>query len=463
MKRAYITITMVAIVVVILVGAGDLGLAATIQERLSPYLKANIDWRQVEGEQIKILVLKHSHTDLTQALMPEFEALTGIKVIWEFVPPKQVRQKSTLDLASGTGMYATHSADCMYYAMYFKNDWIEPLDKYINDPSLTDKEWYDVNDIFPLWREANTINGKLGGIPIQGLTSLVFYRDDLYKEYGLREPDTYKDFMENSRKLTNPPMYGVALRGMRGSGQNMWSFSMLFNAFGAKWFDEEMRPQVNSKEAIEALEYYCELLQKYAPPGVADWNWDSIVAAMQQEKIAQFLDNTSHAPKLQDPAKSRVVGKVGFARVPRGPAGRCTGLWNWGLPINKSISERKKIAVWLFIQWATSKETQYRTAFLTTPEYTVPSRFDVTRVSILNDPKFREIYGEKDFIDMFIASVEKDTRPDWRPRIPEYSEVLDIMAVAVQEALIGQRKPKEALAWANNEIEKVMARAGYYD
>lgn len=457
---------MALVAVVLVAGAamtsGSLGLAATLQEKLAPYLEANIDWRQVQGEEIKIIVLKHSHTTLLQELAPEFEALTGIKVTWEFVPPKQVRQKSTLDLASGTRMYATHSADCMYYSMYFKNNWVEPLGKYLNDPKLTDKQWYDVEDIVPLWRESNTIDGKLGGIPIQGLTSLVFYRDDLYEQYGLAKPDTFEDLMRNSEKLTRPPMYGVALRGMRGSGQNMWSFSMLFNAFGARWFDAAMKPQVNSKAAVEALEYYCELLREYAPKGVADWNWDSIVAAMQQEKLGQFLDNTSHAPKLQDPAKSKVVGKVGFARVPRGPAGRCTGLWNWGFPINKSISERKKIATWLFVQWATSRETQYRTAFLTTPQYTVPSRFDVTRVSIINDPEFRRAYGEKDFIDMFLASVEKDTRPDWRPRIPDYSEVLDLMAVAVQEALIGQREPQDALDWANREIEKVMAKAGYY-
>ena len=438
---------------------------ATGSEELAPYLKANIDWQQVRGETIKILVSPHHFWKLTYAFAPQFEKLTGIKVTWEFVPPRKLREKGVLDLATGTAFYATHSADCMYYAMYVKNGWVEPLNKYLNDSTLTDSKWYDVEDVFIGWREFNTLGGTLWGMPVEGLVSLLYYRDDLYEKYGLGEPDTLEELMTNVEKLNDPPnTYGIALRGMQGSGQNYYIYSSLFNEFGGVWFNKKMEPQVNSEAGIKALTYYVDILQKYGSPGVSGWNWDSIVAAMQQEKIAQFIDNSSYGPLLQDPTKSRVVGKVGFARWPKGPTGvRCAGLWNWGLPINTDVDPRKKIAAWLFIQWATSKETQYRTAFLTTEEYKTPSRFDVNRASIMEDKKFRNQYGEKDFLDVVFTSIQKDTHPNWRPRISEYSEIGDTIALIIQQALIGEKSVNDALNWANKKVEDIMRRAGYFE
>ena len=65
------------------------------------------------------------------ALLPQFEALTGIKVRAEKVPPGQIRQKAMLDLSSKTTTYATHAADPMYYPLYVANKWVDPLDRYL--------------------------------------------------------------------------------------------------------------------------------------------------------------------------------------------------------------------------------------------------------------------------------------------------------------------------------------------
>jgi hypothetical protein len=56
---------------------------------------------------------------------------------------------------------------------------------------------------------------------------------------------------------------------------------------------------------------------------------------------------------LTNPEKSKVIGKIAFARWPAGPTGkRVTSIWNWGFPINAALSDKQKKATWLFIQWA---------------------------------------------------------------------------------------------------------------
>ena len=133
-------------------------------------------------------------------LAPQFEALTGIDVRFEKIPPAQIRQKSVIDLTSKTGTYATHAADPMYYALYAANKWVEPLDTYINDNSLTDPAWFKFDDIIPAWRNANGIDGKLYGMPYDGEVTVQVYRKDLYAAKGLKPADTLEASWRTRRR-----------------------------------------------------------------------------------------------------------------------------------------------------------------------------------------------------------------------------------------------------------------------
>ncbi|HYI06310.1 MAG TPA: hypothetical protein VD858_15565, partial [Reyranella sp.] len=128
--------------------AGAAGLAATVAPGLfnaasaqtadlAPYQSAKVNWKQAEGEQITVAVIPASYFENLISLQPQFEALTGIKLRFEKVPPGQIRQKALLDLSSKTATYATHAADPMYYPLYVSNKWVDPLDRYLADPQLT--------------------------------------------------------------------------------------------------------------------------------------------------------------------------------------------------------------------------------------------------------------------------------------------------------------------------------------
>jgi len=80
---------------------------------LAPYRAAKINWKQAEGETITVAVIPASYFENLILLQPQFEALTGIKLRFEKVPPGQIRQKALLDLTSKTATYATHAADPM--------------------------------------------------------------------------------------------------------------------------------------------------------------------------------------------------------------------------------------------------------------------------------------------------------------------------------------------------------------
>src|SRR3954451_9168595 len=170
-----------------LIAAGPAILRQTMAQDvdLAAYKSAKIDWQQATGETITVAVIPASYFENLITVAPQFKALTGIDVRFEKIPPAQIRQKSVIDLTSKTGTYATHAADPMYYALYAANKWVEPLDTYLKDKSLTDEAWFKLDDIIPAWRSANGIDGKLYGMPYDCEVTIQVYRKDLYDAKGL--------------------------------------------------------------------------------------------------------------------------------------------------------------------------------------------------------------------------------------------------------------------------------------
>src|SRR5215212_11081186 len=252
--------------------AGAAGLAATVAPGLfnaasaqtadlAPYQSAKVNWKQAEGEQITVAVIPASYFENLITLQPQFEALTGVKLRFEKVPPGQIRQKALLDLSSKTATYATHAADPMYYPLYVSNKWVEPLDKYLNDATLTDKAWFNYNDILKAWRDADSIDGKPYGIPYDGEVTVQVYRKDLYDAKGLKPAQTLDEMLKNAAAVHDPNnrVWGLALRGFAGAGQNMYIYPSLLRAFGGDWFSAG-RMRVNSPEALAALDWYVNAL-----------------------------------------------------------------------------------------------------------------------------------------------------------------------------------------------------------
>ena len=424
---------------------------------LAPYQQAKIDWQQAKGETLTIAVIPAAYFENLIALAPQFEELTGVKLRFEKVPPAQIRQKAVLDLTSGTGTYATHAADPMYYALYQTNGWVDALDDYLNDETLTDKAWFKPEDIVPAWTAANTIDGKLYGVPYDGEVTLQVLRKDLLEAKGLNPAEDLDAFVANAKAVHDPDnrIWGAALRGQAGAGQNVYIYSSLFRAFGGDWLPGGTLT-VNSPEAEAALSWYIQTMNDFAPKAAQNWNWPDIADAFSQGTIASYIDAHSSASVLNNPEKSQVIGKIAYARWPAGPSGkRVSSIWNWGFPINAALSDSAKKATWLFIQWAASPETQARTSYA----FEGPTkRSGVNRLSMWEQPEYVETvsgFGDN-FVEATLTALKDDTDVDWRPRVPQWPGIGDAVATAIATALAGQATPKAALDAAQTQVAKMM-------
>jgi len=71
-----------------------------------------------------------------------------------------------------------------------------------------------------------------------------------------------------------------------------------------------------------------------------------------------WLDGIGFAQPLEDPTKSRIVGKVGYGVMPAGPKAQVSALFGDGEGI--STFSKKKGPSWFYLQWASNKANQTR-------------------------------------------------------------------------------------------------------
>ena len=150
------------------------------------------------------------------------------------------------------------------------------------------------------------------------------------------------------------------------------------------------------------------------------------------------------APGYSDPAISKVVGKTGIAVAPvaSGMTPRY-GVGGWALAINADIDDKQKEAAWTFIKWLVSKPVH--------KEFNLMGAGSFMRKSQMTDA---DLTAKFDFLPV-LAQTFENGNGDYRPRIPQYPEIQDLLGKAVNSVLAGAAEPKAALDEAQAAAEKL--------
>ena len=403
--------------------------------------------RPYRGTTIKAISVTHWANNAVQPYLADFERETGIKVDFEYLERTALNAKLDVELGAGTGAYDLVHIDVSKVVRYQKAGWVEPLDGFTRDARLADPQ-AALTDFVPPFLKTVTVDGKLYGLPFSGESTAFFYRTDLYDKKGIKPPRTMEELDAVNKAVHTPELPAFAMRAVKGEGLNIFTWTTWLRSYGGKFFDAQMRPVLDSPEAIRATEEYARLLRSYGPKGVASYRHFEILADFQQEKLASWIDATSLAARINDPKTSRVTDLWAMAPVPQGPAGQFPAIYAHAHGI--AATSKKKEATWLFIQWCTSPEVQLRRAAKE------GGAGDVTRISVLESPEFRRWWSKGNYADVVLA-MAKIALPDYRPTfLPEWIEVGDRLGTAVQQVIAGERDAKSALAAANADIGRIL-------
>jgi len=408
------------------------------------------NWQQFKGTQMRVLLNKHPFQAAMEPLLKEFEQKTGIKLITEVYPEDQFRAKVLVELTSGASSIDVFmSMPAQEGLKYMRAGWLQPVDEFLKSASLTAPD-YNWNDFLDKTRDAMTIEGKLVGPPIQVENAALMYRKDVFAKYGVKVPTTL-DELEAAAKALNgkamtddgQPGFGITLRGKRAAATSQ--FAGMLHAMGSTWLTPSREPAFTSDEGVKAFDMWGRLLRLYGPPGSENNHWYEASSIFSQGKAAIYLDANSLSPVIEDPQKSKVIGKVGYALYPRGPKGQYgSTVAVWGLAMPKTSKNQK--AAWLFMQWATAKEQVLK----------VQSEKGILgcRESVWKDAKGKAKVPP-DLADSLMLGSKMGT-PFWNPPVVAVAEVRDAVGAAIVTSIQGG-DVRAAVNKAAADVKRIMA------
>lgn len=296
---------------------------------------------------------------------------------------------------------------------------------------------------------ANTYQERIYGVPLFIDSGLLYYRKDLLASYGFNPPRTWNELVLQAEKIVAGEIKaGNDIVGFTGQFKqyeglvcDMMEFILSNNG---QIIDETGKSVIADRQAIEAVRFVRdEIIGKIASTGMLTYQEpESLDLFMQGHAV--FMRNWPYAwNHSNDPEKSRVVGKVGIAKLPHFKGGESySTLGGWQLGIS-NYSENKNEA-WKFIKFLTSKRIQKL--------YAIKAGKAPTRKALYADREV--IQYNPHFVDM--KEVFLSAYP--RPRSPLYPAISNVLQRYFSKVISDPESDIESEAdQASEEIEKLIS------
>jgi len=402
----------------------------------------------------------------------------GINVEIIEVPFEGVYEKEKTEFVAGTGAFDVVTFYPAYIGDFAGNGYLEPLDDYMaKDPAAVwDPNPADV--LAPFWELYCKFGGQVYALPIDGDVHMLMYRKDLFEhpdeqaafkeQYGkdLAPPETWEDWLQIGEFFTRKSgdtlagetlardFYGSAEFAKRG-----FSFAWFVDrwaAYGEPYFDADMNPQVNSPNAVMALQNMVDSL-KNAPPDVLGYGYDELRDAFIKGNVAMVVQWTDVPKKGADPTQSAIAGKIGVGRV---PGWEIDGevIHRAMMPVGRVVavaadSDNKDAAYWV------AKHVSYDRSLEDVS--TALTGLDPYRTHHFNNPQAYTMFPTEEEAQAYLKGVEAamaDGYPEiFIPGAAQYEDSLDLH---VNKALAGQESPQDALDAVASEWNEITDKLG---
>ena len=311
---------------------------------------------------------------------PTWEKLTGIKTKVTEAPFAQIRTKIIAENLAKSGALDTVEMSPAWLPDFADQGVIIPIDSLIRKH----KAQATLADLHPLYRALGRYKGKTWGFFDDGDVWALYYRKDVFAnaklkaaykarfKRDLRVPKTWDEFNQVAQFITDelaPKVYGTGMGRALGNPGNQFYFFQQFRANGGRFFNPQtMKAEINNAIGVKTMNQILAQ-NKASPPGVEKLDFVSGWGLWLQGKTAMIMawpptgrisENYSQRDKaFSFLPKSKIVGKVGYARVP-GTNGEHAGSFIKAVMATSKNQE----AAYLFNQWANSPSVSLQRVML---------------------------------------------------------------------------------------------------
>jgi len=278
-----------------LLGAGALGVAGAMAGTKPAGAQGGVTLRWWSTQSVP------AQLEAYKFQIAQFEAANpGIKVVFE--PTSNETYAAQLAAAFASGQVPNIVTHLPSFAVtnYWRNGLLEPFNDVIQMVG-SDKFYPDANRIYEVEK------GVYGGAGIGGTAAnTLWLRTDLMKKAGIEAaPRTWDELRAAARKMQGGGIYGAPLPYAKNSMTTL-VFICFVRLAGGQVFTPDLEVAIDSKEALNALEFY-KSMRELCPPGATGYSWGESLTAFVSGATATGLytgrvlaNVVAQNPRIQD-------------------------------------------------------------------------------------------------------------------------------------------------------------------
>jgi multiple sugar transport system substrate-binding protein len=368
----------------------------------------------------------YSEADVRAMTEAFTKANPDVTVNLEFVPYEGLHDKTVLAQGSGGG-YDVVLFDVIWPAEYATNKVLVDVTDKIT-PEMT-------SGVLPGAWTTVEYDGKRYGMPWILDTKYLFYNKEILEKAGIKSPPkTWAELAEQAKIIKDKGLLATPIAWSWSQAEAaICDYTTLVSAYGGS-FLKDGKPVFQTGGGLDALNYMVDSYKSgLTNPNSKEFLEEDVRRVFQNGEAAFALNWTYMYNMANDPKDSKVAGKVGVVPAP-GVEGKSTvSAVNGSMGLGITSTSKHPDEAWKYITFMTSQATQNQYAKLSLPIWS----------SSYDDPAVTK--GQEEMIAAAKVSLAA-MYP--RPTTPKYQELSTGLQQAIQEALLGQAAPEDALKTA---------------
>jgi multiple sugar transport system substrate-binding protein len=368
----------------------------------------------------------YSEADVRAMTEAFTKANPDVTVNLEFVPYEGLHDKTVLAQGSGGG-YDVVLFDVIWPAEYATNKVLVDVTDKIT-PEMT-------SGVLPGAWTTVEYDGKRYGMPWILDTKYLFYNKEILEKAGIKNPPkTWAELAEQAKTIKDKGLLATPIAWSWSQAEAaICDYTTLVSAYGGS-FLKDGKPVFATGGGLDALNYMVDSYKSgLTNPNSKEFLEEDVRRVFQNGEAAFALNWTYMYNMANDPKDSKVAGKVGVVPAP-GVEGKSTvSAVNGSMGLGITSTSKHPDEAWKYITFMTSQATQNQYAKLSLPIWS----------SSYDDPAVSKNQEE------LIAAAKVSLAAMYpRPTTPKYQELSTGLQQAIQEALLGQAAPEDALKTA---------------
>lgn len=366
----------------------------------------------------------------------QWKKANGFEVAYEAPPWPQLHDKMAANFASGQYVH-----DIIYMS-----GWVPEFADYLID--FTDELPADlVADLPPSSFSTLAWGGKRLGVIFTLSLLTMFYNKEMLDGIGVKEaPKTWDELKAVAKELTGGGKYGWVLNygAPEGIG-GVASYWMCFlQQAGGKLYDDKGQPSFNNAAGVDSLQCMVDLMEFTDPGSLSYVGINDATNVFAAGQAAMMMNWPFMWKPANDPATSKVVGKVNAAVLPAGPAGTASidGTDAYTITSLSPNPEGARKLIEFYLDAEVQKRQVLDTGWLP------------IRLSVLNDPEVQAAAPNAAVV------LEQAKNPYDSYVTPDYNAVTTAIGVEIQKALAGSQSAADAIKNASDQVIEIVKKRG---